>query len=81
MRVLLPLVVLTLIGLFVTGAVAPRKSRRVERWIDDRLERAEDKSARRAGRVGDWAAKMLDLSRRAGDKALELGRRLRGADR
>ncbi len=80
MRILLPVAVVTLIGLFMTGVVAPRKSRRVEFWIDERLERAEDKSFRRAGRIGDWIAKFLDFSRRAGDKALELGRRVRGSD-
>ena len=79
MRILLPLAVLTLIAFFITGAVAPRKSRRLERWVDDRLEKGEEHGARRAGRLGDWTAKALDLCRRASDKALELGRRLRGA--
>jgi hypothetical protein len=77
MRILLPLGALTLVVLFVIGVVAPRRSHRVERWIDERVERAEASSAHRAGRLGDWTAKSLDLFRRAGDKALEVGRRLR----
>lgn len=77
MRLLLPVVVLVLIGLFITGVIAPRRSRRVERWIDDRLERGEQRSTRRAGRLGDWTAKSLDVSHRAANKALQLGRRVR----
>ena len=77
MRLLIPIAVLVLIGLFITGAIAPRRSRRVEHWIDDRLERGESRTRRRGGRFGDWVARTLDISRRAADKALQIGRRAR----
>ena len=77
MRLLLPVAVVLLIGLFMTGVIAPRRSHRVESWIDDRLRHGETSTGRRAGRLGDWTAKALDISRRTADKALQLGRRVR----
>ena len=78
MRVLLPLGLLALLVLFVAGVAAPRRSKRLQRWMDARLERGEEKSGEHAGRLGDWTAKALELSRRAGDRTVEAGRRLRG---
>ncbi len=77
MRLLVPLVLVGLVLLFVTSVVAPRKSKRLQGWIDERLERAQHKGERSAGRVGNWTAQMLDLGQRAADRTSRAGRRLR----
>ena len=77
MRLLLPLVLISLVLLFVTSVVAPRKSKRLQGWIDERLEGGQEKGDRSGGRIGNWTAKTLDLTQRAADKASRAGRRLR----
>jgi hypothetical protein len=77
MRVL-PVVLIALAVLFSTGLVAPRKSRRLESWINDRLERGEDESQERAGFIGDWTAKALCWGQRLVDAAAGAGRSVRG---
>ena len=77
MRLLLPLIVVAAIVLFFAGLIVPRRSKRLEAWIDRRLERGEEKGADSAGRLGDWTAKTLRLSRRASDRILESGRGVR----
>ena len=76
MRLLVPLVLLSLILLFVISVAAPRKSKRLQGWIDERLERGQEKGDRSAGRVGNWTAKTLDFTQRAADKTSQAGRRL-----
>ena len=76
MRLLVPLVLISLLVLFVISAVAPRKSKRLQGWIDERLERGQVKGDRSAGRLGNWTAKTLDFTQRAADKTSETGRRL-----
>ena len=76
MRLLVPLVLISLIVLFVISLVAPRKSKRLQAWIDERLERGQEKGDRSAGRVGNWTAKTLDFTQRAADKTSQAGRRL-----
>ena len=72
----MPLVLISLIALFVVSAVAPRKSKRLQGWVDERLERGQEKGDRSAGRVGNWTAKTLDFTQRAADKTSQAGRRL-----
>ncbi len=76
MRLLVPLVLISLVLLFVISAVAPRKSKRLQGWIDERLERGQQKGDRSAGRVGNWTAKTLAFTQRAADRTSQSGRRL-----
>lgn len=77
MRVLVPLVLLSLVVLFVVSVIAPRKSKRLQGWIDERLERGQDKGDRSAGRLGNVTAKTLALTQAAADKTSRAGRALR----
>jgi len=77
-RVLLPVFVLLLVVLFFVGVFAPRRSRRLQGWIDDRMERQEEQGDRSHGRLGNWTAKALDFIQRATDAALRGGRKVRG---
>jgi len=77
-RILLPVFVLGLVVLFCIGVFAPRRSRRLQGWIDDRMERHEERGERSHGRIGNWIATMLDWMQRATDAALRGGRRVRG---
>jgi hypothetical protein len=74
---ILPALVIAMVVLFLIGLIAPRASRRVERWMNDRLDKVEAKSDRRAGFVGDWTAKLLSWGQRLLDAAVEAGRGLR----
>jgi hypothetical protein len=73
----LPLIIIGTVVLFLTGLIAPRRSKRLERWIDRRLQQARRKGKRRAGRIGDWTAKSLAYGQRLADAALAGGRRVR----
>jgi len=74
----LPIILIVAVVLFLTGLIAPQKSRRLQAWINDRLERAEQKANRRAGFLGDWTAKTLRWGQKLVDAAASLGRRARG---
>jgi hypothetical protein len=76
-RLLLPLLLIGLVLLFVAGVVAPRKSKRLQGWVDERLESGQQKGERSAGRVGNWTAQMLSFAQRAADRTSQAGRRLR----
>ena len=78
MRILLLLVVLFCIVLFFAGLIAPRRSRRLQRWYDRLLRRGERKGDEKAGKLGDLTEASLRGSRRLGDKSAEAGRALRG---
>jgi hypothetical protein len=75
---ILPLLLVVMVVLFLTGLIAPRASKRVERWMDRRLDKVEAKGDRRAGFVGDWTAKLLAWGQRLLDAAVTAGRGLRG---
>ena len=77
MRLLVPLVLLSLVLLFVISVAAPRRSERLQGWIDERLETGQEKGDRSAGRIGNWTAKTLAFTQRAADKTSQAGRRLR----
>jgi hypothetical protein len=76
MRVL-PLLILGTLILFLAALIAPRKSRRLQRWIKRRMQKGERKGHRNAGFVGDWTAKMLDLGQRWIDRVMAGGRKTR----
>jgi hypothetical protein len=75
---ILPVLLLAMLVLFVIGLVAPRASRRVERWMNRRLDKIEAEGDRHAGFVGDWTAKLLSWGQRLLDAAVAAGRGLRG---
>src|SRR5215218_6693243 len=50
-RILLPIFVLLLIVLFFVGVFAPRRSRRLQGWIDSHMERGEEREDRSHGRL------------------------------
>lgn len=77
LRLLVPLVLLSLVVLFLVSVIAPRKSKRLQGWIDERLERGQKKSDHSAGRVGNFTAKTLAVTQRAADKTSRAGRGLR----
>ena len=73
----LPLLILGTIVLFLAALIAPRKSKRLERWIKNRLDIGKRKSNRKAGFLGDWTAKSLDWSQRWVDSVMRGGRKTR----
>jgi hypothetical protein len=74
----IPLLILGTIVLFLAALIAPRKSKRLQRWIKGRLQTGKRKSGRNAGRLGDWTAKSLDWGQRWVDKVMRGGRKTRG---
>jgi hypothetical protein len=75
---ILPVLLVAIVVLFLTGLIAPRASKRVERWMNRRLDKAEATGDRRAGFVSDWTAKLLSWTQRMLDAAVTAGRGLRG---
>jgi hypothetical protein len=74
----LPLLILASIVLFLAALIAPRRSKRLQRWIKDRLQKGKQKGRRKAGWVGDWTAKSLDWGQRWLDTVMSGGRKARG---
>jgi hypothetical protein len=75
---ILPILILGTIVLFVSGVVAPQRSKKLQGWVDDRLSQGERKGERRAGWVGDWLAKCLRAGQTVNAAAVRSGRRVRG---
>ena len=73
----LPLLILGTIVLFFAAVIAPRKSKRLERWVQARLQEGKRKGHRKAGFLGDWTAKSLHWSQRWVDKVMRGGRKTR----
>ena len=76
MRILLVLVALFCVVIFVVGVVAPRRSRRLQRWYDRLLRRGERKGDRSGGKFGDLTEKSIRGARRAGDASAKAGRKV-----
>ena len=74
MRVLLPLFLLLLIGLFVMGIAAPRRSRRAQAWVERQIAKGERKSDESAGRLGDLMATGLRFIRKLTGASARAGR-------
>lgn len=68
---IIPLLIIGTIVMFMSGLIAPRRSKRLQGWVDGHLKSAEEKGERNAGWVGDWTAKCL----RAGEKINALAAR------
>jgi hypothetical protein len=62
---------------FLAALIAPRKSKRLERWMQRRLEKGKRKGRRNAGFLGDWTAKSLLWGQKAVDAVMSAGRRAR----
>lgn len=73
----LPIILIVALVLFLAGLIAPRKSKRLEGWISDRLERGQQKGRRGAGFLGDWTAKALHWGQKLLEGAASAGRRAR----
>jgi hypothetical protein len=71
---LIAIVIVLVVLTFVIGFVAPRKSRRVQAFLDRIFLRGESKGDRRAGPAGDAAEGALEKARRATDRSEEAGR-------
>jgi hypothetical protein len=67
-----------LLVLFLAALIAPRKSMRMQRWIERRLEKGKRKGWRNAGFLGDWTAKSLHWGQRMVDAVMSAGRHVRG---
>ena len=64
------------IVLFVLGVFSPERSRRAQRAVDDLSKKAEDKSDRNGGRLGDFTRDALETARGAADASARAGRRV-----
>lgn len=60
--------------LFVTGVFSPRCSRRMQRATDKSARKAEREGGRRAGKFGNMAARAFRKSRKAADASASKGR-------
>jgi hypothetical protein len=74
----LPLLILGTVILFLAALVAPRKSKRLQRWIKLRLRQGQRKGDRKAGALGNWTAKSLEFGQRWVDRVMSGGRKTRG---
>jgi hypothetical protein len=73
----LPLLILGTIVMFMSGLIAPERSKRLQGWVDGRLQKVKKKGERNAGWVGDWTAKSFRAGQRINTAAVRTGRRLR----
>ena len=76
MRVL-PLLIIAVIVLFFAGLIAPRRSKRLQAWVDGKLQQGKAKGDRRYGWVGDWTARSLHWGQKVNAAAVRAGRRVR----
>jgi hypothetical protein len=73
----IPLLIIGSIVLFFAALIAPQRSKRMQRWIKDRLRKGERKGWRRAGFLGDWTAKSLQWGQDWVDTVMRGGRKSR----
>ena len=64
--------------LFVVAVISPGASRALQGALHRVTGKGQEKSDRRAGRVGDWVSNSLKKIRRAGDESARAGRRVHG---
>lgn len=62
--------------LFVAGVFSPPRSRRMQRATDKSARKAEREGSRRAGRFGNLAARAFRKSRKAADRSASAGRKV-----
>jgi hypothetical protein len=77
MRVL-PLLIIAVIVLFFAGLIAPQRSKRLQAWVDGKLQQGKVKGDRGYGWVGDWTARSLHWGQKVNAAAVRAGRRVRG---
>ena len=77
MRLVAPLIVFLFLGLFLVAAMAPLRGRRLERWVDGKLETGEEHGHDKGGRFGDLSAKSIRVLRRGANNSATAGRRVR----
>ena len=70
--VLIPICVV----LFITGVVAPRRSKKMQRGVDRLAKKGEVRGDRNGGRLGDVTQSTLEAMRRAADASARGGRRV-----
>ena len=63
------------IVLFILGVFSPDRSRRAQRAVDDLSKKAEDRSDKSGGRLGDLTRDALETARGAADASARAGRR------
>jgi hypothetical protein len=76
-KLLLPLVIIGVLGLFVLDVISRRRSRALQGRIDDESQRAERELRNKDRRLGDWSAKSLEWARKATDASARAGRSLK----
>jgi hypothetical protein len=76
MKILILLVVVAVACavLFATGALSPRRSRHLQKKVDDKSKKAERKGYENAGPLGDMSGKGFRKARKAADRSGEAGR-------
>ena len=74
---ILPLLIIATIVLFFAGLVAPQRSRRLQAWVDGKLQVGKRKSEQNAGWVGDWTAKSLKAGQTVNKAVPRAGRKAR----
>lgn len=77
MRVLLPLLILGCVVLFVMAVVAPARARRAQRKVAKPMRKAERKTDRNAGKLGDFLRASTKFARKALEKSTDAGRWVR----
>jgi hypothetical protein len=76
MRVL-PILVIAVLVLFFAGLIVPGRSKRLQIWVDERLQQGREKGRRNAGWVGDWTAKSMKAGQRLNARVVSAGRAVR----
>ena len=75
---LLIVLVVGSVSMFIVGLVVPRKSRRVQSWIDDKFFKGQRKRGKAPGKLMPKAiGKSLKNSRKVLDKSAKAGRKSR----
>lgn len=78
MKILLVAVVVLIacVVVFVVGVVAPRNSRKLQARAGKSLRKAESKSDRSGGKLGDMTSDSLDKARKAVNASARKGREI-----
>jgi hypothetical protein len=74
---ILPLLIIATIVLFFAGLIVPQRSKRLQAWVDGKLQVGKPKSEHNAGWVGDWTAKSLKAGQTVNKAAVRAGRKVR----
>lgn len=79
MKFLLPLLIIGIIVVFFFALIAPRRARRAQQKVSAKSSEAEEELRDgNESRAADWTAASLEWTRKAGEKSVNAGTRLRG---